>query len=155
EDAAKDKDFHFIHKPIQLLESLDFLRIDYAFFCLNDLDNPPYLAALTQFLKSIKNFSDEKDQKPKIVFISSIELYKRQHSDERDKGSLDFKKLEQAEVKLAKFVKDHNLNGRIVRLGGVFGPRMHFNYPEPLFLLIRSSLLGKLQEEQVSLEFSS
>lgn len=137
EEAIKRKDFHFIEQSIQDLD-LNLSRLDYVFIATGEGWD------ITGFLKSVKN----KLMSPRYLLISSIDLY--------DKGELDeqLRWLERSEAKLAQFAAENRLNARILRLGAVFGPRMHFRLKDPLIKLIRQNLSGNLAKES-PLEFSS
>lgn len=132
ENAVKDKNFHLIIADAQNLE-LDVARLDYVVIATRgdwNIDN---------ILKTLKETSS------RYLFISSIELY----SESTSNGW-----LRRTEGKLAAFARENNLNARVLRLGPVFGPRMHFQIKDPLVKLIQQALRGDLQKE-VSLEFST
>lgn len=137
EEAIKKGDFHFIEQSIRDLD-LDLPRLDYVFIATTGGWD------ITDLLKSVK----DKQMSPRYLLISSIDLY--------DTGELDeqLKWLEKSEVKLAQFAAENRLNARILRLGAVFGPRMHFRLKDPLVKLIRQDLSGSLPKES-PLEFSS
>ncbi len=133
--ASRNKSFHFINQPAENLE-LDIPRLDYIFI-------------VTEGSFRLQNLLDlAKKHHSKILIVSTIELYNSQSPE-------DLKWLKQAESILAKFASDNNLNARVVRLSAVYGPRMHFNYDDPVISLIKSSLTGDLQKEYSSLDFSS
>ncbi|MBI3485578.1 DUF4012 domain-containing protein [Candidatus Daviesbacteria bacterium] len=146
-EATKDKDFHFINTSINEDLTLTLPRLDYAFFVAESSDSfKLYKQGLLNFLRFIKEY---KASSPKIVLASSIELYGRNLNNLLED-------LKAAEVLIAKFVKEHNLNARVVRLSSLYGPKMHFrNEQDPLTRLIQAALLDKLQEEQTSLDFST
>lgn len=133
--ASEDKNFHLLIESAQDLElALD--RLDYLFIVTEsefDLE------------KVLKIF---KDSKCRCLFVSSIDLY------DRENGGEELSWLKSSEVKIAKFAAEFKLNARILRLGPVFGPRMHFRTKDPLNRLIQQSLAGDLHKD-VSLEFSS
>lgn len=152
---VKDKDFHFINQSIQdplftTSQSGPYLklpRLDYAFFIIDPSQSESsYQNALVNFLKYCKSLSS--DHKPKVVFLSSINLYSNKLSD-------DDKILKEAEKLVATFAKSQNLNARIIRLADLFGPRMHFRTSDPVASLIKASLLDKLQDELTTNDFSS
>ncbi len=134
EKAIKFKNFHFLFSNAQDL-SLDLERVDYIFIVAGGEWNID--PVLNIFLKT----------KARCLFVSWIDLY--------DKGRQgEFKWFKEAEGKLAKFANEHNLNARILRLGPIFGPRMHFETHDPAVRLIQAQLLGEIQKEE-ALEFSS
>lgn len=169
--AAKHKDFHFLNQSVtpslfekskSFLEG-NFSRIDYFFICLDPVNHGnDYVRGVVNCLEFIKRFKDQKKvteelngdilektaDRPKVVLVSSIELYKRGLEDKN-------LSLKEAEIRLAKYVKEHKLNARIVRLANLFGPRMHFREKDPVTRLIQASILGELKNENTSLDFSS
>lgn len=164
-EAIKDRNFHLINGSITdsefvrvELAALKLPRLDYAFFVAENPDLPAVFSeGIANFLNIILAVKQdtEKDREekplerqPRIVFSSSIELYA---------GNLDeqFRFLKEGEVIFAKLVKKHRLNGRIVRLSALFGPRMHFRGGDPVIRLLHASLLEKLPSEQVTMDFST
>lgn len=157
-EAVKNRNFHLINEDIEQVYlkhqsgqlPLNLPRIDYAFFVADSQSRQrlfhqgllAFLELVNQLKKKLAN-----QGKHKIVLASSIDLYNNRLDDSQ-------RILKNAEIRFARFVKHHGLNGRIVRLATVFGPRMHFRIVDPLVRLIQASLLGKLQEEQTSLDFS-
>ncbi|MEK7616541.1 MAG: DUF4012 domain-containing protein [Patescibacteria group bacterium] len=132
--AVKDKKFHFLNENAEKLD-LNLERLDYIFIvCGKDWN---INGVLNLFL----------ERQARCLFVSWINLY-----DKRDEEG--FKWFKDAEVHLAKFAHAHNLNARILRLGPVFGPGMHFETPDPAIRLIWAQLLGEIQKEE-ALEFSS
>lgn len=146
EELVKDKRFHLFHQSISQPLGIKPPRLDYAFFVADAKSEfakeDLYKRGLSLFLQYCQEFS------PKIVFASSIALY-------NSKVARDFWHLKQAEIHLAKFVKENGLNARVVRLSPLYGPRMHFREDDPVIRLIQASLLEELQSEQTSLDFSS
>lgn len=143
EEATKDKNFHLVRQS--MAETLDFTlpRLDYAFFILpEDISTPVYRASLDNFLDFVGKYS------AKIVLVSSIDLYDSHH-----KGNLHNLKL--AEEKVANFSMDNKANARVVRLAGVFGPRMHFRHGDPIYRLIEAASQGSLQKEATPLDFTT
>ncbi len=133
ENAVKDNNFHFIVDNAQNLE-LDIPRLDYVVLSTSrdwNIDN---------ILKLLKKTGS------RCLLLSSIELY--------DRGSGEHDWLKKIEAKLAAFAKENNLNARVLRLGPVYGPRMHFQIKDPLVKLIQQALREDLQKE-VSLDFST
>ncbi len=165
-ELVRDKNFHFINKSITSSRnstSDSFLdiklpRLDYAYFIVdNEEDGQLFDSGLSNFLNFVRLQRDslvgEKESptthdKPKIVFVSTLDLYEKDIPKE-------LKDVKYGEIRFAKYIKEHNLNARVVRLGPVYGPRMHFRYPDPVSRLIQSTLIGELQKEQTSLDFSS
>lgn len=157
--AVKDKNFHLINQSIadvifskELASRWDFPRLDYAFFAAASLHPQElYSQGLINFLNLI-NILKEKNKhpvaKPRVVFVSSINLYDNK-LDSRDQS------LKDGEIRFAKFVKYHKINGRIIRCGPLFGPRMNFEGDDPIIRLIQSSLNNQLPSEQVALDFST
>lgn len=135
EDATKNKNFHLLNQPAQDLD-IELLRLDYLFI----VSGPNW--------KIDKILEIFKKHKSKVVFVSSIDLYDRNY-DHR----LSWYK--ETESRLAKFAHDNHLNARVVRLSAVFGPRMGFENGDSVVRLIQASLLGELQKESLSSEFSS
>lgn len=134
EEAIKDKDFHLIEESASNL-SLDLDRLDYTFI----------VAELGWNISPILEICKEKNSR--LLFVSNIELYSESESDQ-------FKWFEETERKLAKFAQNNKLNARILRLGSVYGPRMHFRVKDAIIKLIKESLMGNLQKES-ALEFST
>ncbi len=134
--ATEDKNFHLIIESPDKVE-LDLSRLDYLFITSGgdwDLGK-----VLDLFRKT----------KCRCLFISSIDLYRKDNSE-----GVDLQKLKDTEGVIAKFAGIHKLNARILRLGPVFGPRMDFKTQDPLIRLVAQSLTGDLQRD-VTLEFSS
>ena len=167
-EVRKSNNFHFLNASINeplfasLLSSLSLPRIDYAFFLAGNRNSEQvYNTGLLNFLYFIEKHSKpitkkgeklkkhiEKDVSSltKIVFSSSIALY-------NDDLSNHDKKIKQAEILFAKFCKQNNLNGRVVRHGTLFGPRMHFQENDPLIKLIQSAILDRLEQRSGGTEF--
>ena len=135
EISVKFKKFHFININAQDLD-LELPRLDYIFIAAGSS------WSLSVVLNTAKKFNS------KIVFISTIELYDRNVSE-------DLSWFKEAESKIARFVAENKLNARIVRLSAIFGPRMYFGVDDPMIRLIQASLLGRIQEESTALEFST
>lgn len=134
EDAVKDKNFHLVISSADELD-LDLERLDYLFIVTEEsLD----------IKKVLEIF---KTSKCKCLFVSTIDLYQSDHSSQ-----LNW--FKQTEGQIAQFAKEHNLNARVLRLGSVYGPRMHFRDKDAVTKLIQDSLTGDLQKE-ISLEFST
>lgn len=153
DEAVKQKNFHFLNESISKatgLAGLELPRLDYAFFVADSVDNRKLLTqGLHNFLSFVLRHSSHlEDQKiadrPRVVFVSSIDLY------DRDSDSLE---LKNAESYFAQFSKDYQLNARVVRLAPLFGPRMHFRQSDPLIRLVQAALLGEVQKETTSLDF--
>lgn len=133
--CIKDKKFHLVDVDASSLQ-LDLPRLDYLFIAAGADWNLQRVLSLARDFKS------------RIVFVSSIELYNRQPEE-------DLLWFKDTEGRIAQFAKTNNLNARIVRLGSVFGPRMHFQSQDPMVKLIKAQLLGQLQGESTAMEFSS
>lgn len=134
-EAAENKDFHLLIESPERVD-LELSRLDYLFII------PQLKWNLGKILELFKN------KKCRCLLVSSIDLYDKQHKEEK------VGELRELEVEVAKYADIHKLNARILRLGAVFGPRMNFDSRDPLIKLIQQSLSGDLQSE-ISLEFSS
>ncbi len=173
EDAVRNKNFHLVNESIinpNFADSEIFLnlpRLDYAFFVSERGDSDKFFSeGLSNFLKFVKDLRDDLEEKglpddkdskfgesktsgkPKLAFISSIKLYdsKLEHKE---------RLLKRGEVHFAKYVKYYKLNGRIIRLATLYGPRMDFEEDDPVIRLIQASLTNELNEQQSSLDFST
>lgn len=141
-DAAKDRNFHLISQSLVDIDNLDLMRLDYAFFVISEnLPGSEYENNLQKFLDICTDF------KPKTILCSSINLYdaKQEESDN----------LKDAEKKLAQIALTNKINARVVRLSGIFGPRMNFRNSDPIIRLIKSAVTDKLNTEQTPLEFTT
>ncbi len=163
-NCVKNRNFHFLNENIadpatvKKLLRLDLPRADYAFYCAeNGKTNSVSTGAVLNFLHLLKEIKqqinqgqsdDSTEEKPRILFCSSIDLYD-------SKLARDKKELKEAEIKFAKFVKYYKMNARVVRLAAVYGPRMHFRENDPTVRLIQVALKGELQNEQMDNEFST
>lgn len=134
DEAIKNRNFHLIETAAENL-TLSLPRLDYLFIVAGE--NWQIDRLLSLFLKT----------NCRCLFVSWIDLYG---------GKLDgvFKWFKDTETKLAKFAHLKHFNARILRLGPVFGPRMHFRYPDPAIKLIQAALTEEIQKEGI-LEFSS
>jgi nucleoside-diphosphate-sugar epimerase len=171
ENLTKEKDFHFINESISTysMSSLGRLfeesvpRIDYAIFAAHSPHlQELYGKGLLNFFSILKLFKGGKleDQdyeknskvkftdKPKIAFISSVDLY-----NNKLEGKLEG--LRDGEIHFARQIKHLKLNGRVIRLGALYGPRMNFDQDDPTIRLIQASLNNELPSEQTNLDFSS
>ncbi len=149
ENAIKDKDFHLITQSINHSLDIKLPRLDYAVFVAESDDYKLLLSdGIKNFLEFIKRHQNLDLPKTKVVLVSSINLY---HQDLEGKNL----KLKKAESYFANFVKENNLNARVVRLGAIFGPRMHFREQDSVIRLLQATLLEELQQESISLDFSS
>lgn len=135
DNAVRNGNFHLIIEDAQNLD-LDVPGLDYVVIATGGSWNIDNVLKITKANRS------------RILLISSIDLY----GSEVEDSELNW--LKQTEEKLARFAKSNNLNARILRLGPVYGPRMHFRLKDPLVKLIRQALKDDLQKE-VSLEFST
>lgn len=134
-EANKNKNFHLYIESAEKAE-LELPRIDYLFIVASGGWD------LTRILQVFKQ------KGCKCLFVSSIDFYQKKDFDQ------DLEWLRSSEAKIAKFAKEFNLNARILRLGSIYGPRMHFKANDPIIRLIQQALKENLQQE-VSLEFSS
>lgn len=132
-ECTKNSHFHLIAESAEDLK-LDLPRLDYIFI----------VAGQDYRLNNILSLSRE--YKSKIIFISWINLYDH-------KSSLIWFKKTEGEI--AQFAKDHSLNARVLRLSATFGPRMNFRVEDPIVDLIVAALKDNLQEEDLTLEFST
>ncbi len=163
-DCVKSGNFHFLNEDISDTQTINKLknlilpRIDYAFFVAeNGKTSAVFTHGVLNFLHFLKDarerIADDNDdqvseEKPKILFCSSIDLYD-------SKLARDKKDLKEAEVKFAKFVRYYKMNARVVRLAPVYGPRMHFRENDSIVRLLQVSLKGELQKEQIDNDFST
>ncbi len=163
-ECVKNRNFHFLNEDISDIHTVKKLlglvlpRVDYAFFTAeNGKNTSAYTNGLVNFMHFLKDIRErnikegeivQSEDKPRILMCSSIDLY---DSD----GSKDKRFLKEAEIKFAKFIKFYQMNGRVVRLAAVYGPRMHFREKDPMIRLLQVSLKGDLQKEQVDNDFST
>lgn len=133
--AIKNNKFHLINASADDFR-FDPDRLDYIFIAASDNWDLGLVLDLA------------KQHGSKIVFLSTIDLYDRKKDEE-------YAWFKEAEGKIAKFASEHKLNARVVRLSVVFGPRMNFEFEDPVTHLISACLSGGLQKESVTLEFSS
>ncbi len=149
-ECIKNKNFHFINRSIIEEINLNLPRLDYAFFVADSVDSQTlYNKGVHNFCRIVKIQKDRqgiKSRSARMVLVSSIMLYK-------EGGTLKEQTQKNAEILFARYVKEHNLNGRIVRLAPVYGPGMHFREDDPIFRLIQAVLLESIQEEETSSEF--
>lgn len=140
EEAARNKNFHFLNQSINSPIALELPRLDYAFFVAGDNFSESNLKqAVSIFLEFNKKFSS------RILFVSTIDNY--------DTGA--HPPILQAEKEIAKFAADNKVNARVVRLSAVYGQRMHFRDNDPVIRLIKSAILDQLQKESTPLDFST
>lgn len=153
-DAFKCKYFYFLETPeegfsSQVLDVLDgdLPSVGYGFFFVNDGTSAK---DLTGFINLAVKFAKSGDdsRRLKCVFVSDIGLYKKELSRE-------LKKVKSLEVMFAKAVADKGLNGRVVRLAAVYGPKMSWDQNDPMIKMLRAALLDNLREGGVSDEFGS
>lgn len=131
--ASEGKDFHLIIDLVQNL-NIELGRLDYIFI----VPNPDI--KINKFLDLFEKL------KPRLLLISSIELY--------GQSSEDLNWLKRIETEVAKAAQESHLNARILRLGPIYGPRMNFGRDDPMGKLIQQTLSGDLQKD-ITLEFSS
>lgn len=141
-ESGRDKNFQLISEPPELLGSLQLPRLDYAVFCLNESVNS---FKFQQYLKAFVDLC--KKHHSKIAFCSSIDLY--------DVCKENLTNLRFGEKMLAEATVAKKINIRVVRLVAVFGPRMHFQDHDPIIRLIKSAVLGKLNQQATPLEFTT
>lgn len=162
EKAVKNKDFHLLNASIdkdEVLEkvaALSLPRIDYGFF-ITDKSVPDIILGkgIVNFITLADEFkkktsggeNSSKLDRPRLVLSSSINLYGRAVSG-RDRI------IKEAETKFARGIKHFKLNGRVVRLSEVFGPRMEADEENPIFSLISALINDKLDDEKISLTFT-
>lgn len=123
EEATKDKRFHLLEVSDNDLD-LNLDRLDYIFIAVEKRWK------LTPILKLFR------DKKARLLFISSIDLYSKENSNNW---------MQNSESELAKFAQENNLNARILRLSSVYGPRMDFSSSDPMVRLIKKTLEGNNQ----------
>lgn len=144
-ESFKDRSFHFIFSQAEKDLVITVPRLDYAIFCLDeDNDQLSYISSFKNFLMCCMGHN--KGGVPKIVLLSSINLYNKKYADSA---------LREAERLLAKYTSDNKANARIVRLVPIFGPRMHFREEDPIVDLILAAIKGEVQKEPISLDFTT
>lgn len=171
ENLSRQKDFHFLNESISTYKKDALLnlfeesvpRIDYAIFTADSEHlQELYNRGLLNFFEVLRLFRggklEEQDlekssklkfaDKPKIAFLSSVDLY-----NNKLEGKNEY--LREGEIHFAKLIKHWKLNGRVIRLGPIFGPRMNFSQDDPVIRLIQASLNNELPSEQTNLDFSS
>ncbi|MDO8429606.1 MAG: NAD(P)-dependent oxidoreductase, partial [Candidatus Daviesbacteria bacterium] len=140
-DVSQNQNFHFIQAVSGHWNLPDVPRLDYALFLIaDDIPKHEYLRTLDNFTNHVKSFT------PKILLGSDLGLYEKEHN----LGNLSL-----AEKQLAEIAAERKSNIRVVRLAGVYGPRMHFRRDDPLFRLIKAAVLNQVQEMNVALDFGS
>ena len=132
ESAVRSKNFHLLEANASYL-NLDVERLDYIFIIADHF-------GLDSLLKLFSK------HKAKCLLVSWVDLY-----GHKSDNLIWFK---EAEGRIAKFANENSLNARVLRLGPVFGPRMHFNTNDPIIGLIHASLTGNIQKE-IAMDFSS
>lgn len=133
--ATKSSYFHLLSEDAQDLE-LEVNKLDYIFIVTSDGWN------LQNILKAFEK------TRARLLFASYINLY----SDKDISGKLDWYK--DAEIEIARFAKAKDLNARVLRMGALYGPRMHFSEDDPIVKLINEALSDDLQKD-TPLEFST
>ena len=162
ESVSKDKDLHLVNLAIDhdtsvgRIQDLNLARLDYAFF-ISSQEIPDAILGqgvinfinVASLLKQEASGSEGRKllDRPKLAFVSSINLYGRSLST-KDRV------ISESEEKFAKGVKHFKLNGRVVRLAELFGPGMELDSASPLSRLILAFLNDKLEDEKISLDFS-
>lgn len=141
-EASKDKNLYLLSQPAAQKLPTELPRLDYAFFIINDqLPLHEYLVSLDSFLDECKEF------RPKIVMVSSLDLY--------DPHGSDHPALREAEKRLAQYVIEKKINARVIRLAAIYGPRMHFHADDPMHHLIKAAVKEELQKEVDVLDFTT
>lgn len=133
--ATKSSYFHLVYEDAENLE-LEVERLDYIFV----VTGPNW--GINNLLKIFKN------TQARLLFASYIELYSSKNLDQ------ELEWFKKTELHIARFAQENKLNARILRLGTIFGPRMHFKEDDPTVKLIREVLTDNLQKD-TPLEFSS
>lgn len=140
--ATEEKKFYPFYQSATKDLPLELPRLDYAFFLVSpDISSFVYSESLANFLKICREY------KPKVVLVSSIKLY------DEHKGGLST--LRAGEKELADFSLKNKINARVVRLSGVYGPRMVFKSDEPIDDLIQAAIEGNLQKDPTPLDFTT
>ncbi len=132
--AIKNKNFHLLIQDAGGL-NIDVERLDYVFIICGEGWKLDHLLQLV------------KQKDARCLFVSTIELYEKEATPE-------FDWFRKSEIRIAKFAKEAVLNARVLRLGPVFGPRMHFRTRDPIIKLIQAALNNQLQKD-ITLEFST
>jgi nucleoside-diphosphate-sugar epimerase len=135
EEVIKDRKFHLAAISASDF-NLELPRLDYIFF----------VAEGGYRIENILKLA--KSHQAKICFVSSIELYGREISEK-------LYWFKHNESKIAHFATEEKINARVVRLGPVFGPRMHFRTHDPAIRLIQAQIKDEIQKELGALDFSS
>lgn len=142
ENASKNKNFHLLHQSIAENLEIDIPRMDYAFFLISEnINRNDYRTGLSNFMRICAKFNT------KIVYVSSIELY--------DKKTEGLDNIREAEAFLARHSTDNKSNIRIVRLGEIYGPRMHFRGQDPIVRLLKSAGLTNIVQDDSPLDFTT
>lgn len=170
EKFAKNKDFHLINfgldndEVLQKFEAFELERLDYGFF-ITDKSVPGVIIGrgVANFIEIIRQIRDRRDSvsagsrsseqskgrvdRPRLAFIGSIDLYGKSSNPRQ-------RTLQEAEIKFARGVKHYKLNGRVVRISEIFGPRMELDNENPLSMLIQACLNDRLDKVPVSLDYT-
>jgi nucleoside-diphosphate-sugar epimerase len=153
--AIENENFIFINKKMEDVDASYVLtqlpRLDYGFFVANSKDSRTLFSkGLVIFFELINRVvkSSNRGDKLKILFLSSIDFYDQDLSKSQ-------KELALGEVLFAKLVKENRLNGRVVRLDEVFGPRMDLEQSGVLTRLIKATTLENLINENPVKSFST
>lgn len=170
EEFARNKHFHLINfaldndEVLQKFEAFELERLDYGFF-ITDKSVPDLIIGrgVANFIEIIRQIRDRRDpvssgsksseksngrvDRPRLAFISSIDLYGKS-SNPRDRI------LQEAEIKFARGIKHYKLNGRVVRISEIFGPRMELENENPLSILLLACLNDCLDKVPVSFDYT-
>lgn len=134
-DATKKPNFHLFSEDAGGVE-FDIDRLDYIFIVTSDGWD----------IKNVLRIF--KSSQARLLFASYIELYSNKELD------FHLEWFKKSEIDIAKFARENKLNARILRLGAIYGPRMHFRTKDPIVKLIQEALNNDLQKD-VPLEFST
>lgn len=162
EQHSKNRDFHLFNfgldsdEILEKFKKFELPRLDYGFFITDtlvpDIIIGKGIVNFVELIGQIKESEAEgkKNQlgdRPRLAFVSTINLYGKNY-DQHERI------IKEAETKFAKGIKHFKLNGRVVRLAEVYGPRMDFDGDTPLSLLIQAALVNRLDDVPTSLDFS-
>lgn len=144
ENCAKYRQFHFfdlgdsgINEGLEKLIGEASLKCEYGVFIPNTKNNSHEMKF---FLNHCLKLG-----RPKIALVSDIRLYGR---------GLDrvLKALKNLEIIFSKFVSENKVNGRIVRLSHLYGPRMDLEKGWSTDELLEASFDGTLADYNTSLD---
>ncbi len=152
---SEDKHFLFIEKDkIETLKS-NFTQIKYFIHLKNDFDHEDdkisskYFIAETKFVDEVLTIALEKNSS--YILTSSLHLHrdfllKKNYFRDRDKAAYNESDLQDyIEKTVQEYVTKAGLNGRIVRLGNVYGPEMDLDQDE----LLKQILIDAYYRDQI------